>query len=254
LNDLDPIPAAAARRRRGSRVTTLMAVVLACGVLFGSLARSVRQAREAARASQCVGNFKQIALALANYHSAFDCFPPAYVADATGKPMHSWRVLILPFLEQSVLYNAYDFAEPWDGPNNRLLIDRIPSPYNCPSRGAGRGLTSYVAIVGPDTAFPHASIRKSTDIRDGTSRTILGGEVSNIGIVWTEPRDLDVATMSWAIDDPARPGLSSFHDRGPAVAFVDGYIRRLGTFRPPGTLKALTTIDGGEPVDLDKGP
>ena len=62
-------------------------------------------------------------MAVANYHETYGCFPPAYVADRDGKPMHSWRVLILPFLEQRELYNAYNFAEPWDGPNNRKLAD-----------------------------------------------------------------------------------------------------------------------------------
>jgi translation elongation factor EF-Tu-like GTPase len=62
-------------------------------------------------------------LAVANYHETYGCFPPAYVADRDGKPMHSWRVLILPFLEQQELYHAYNFAEPWDGPNNRKLME-----------------------------------------------------------------------------------------------------------------------------------
>ena len=64
-------------------------------------------------------------MAVANYHDTYGRFPAAYVADRDGRPMHSWRVLILPLLEQRTTYDAYDFAEPWDGPNNRRLADRV---------------------------------------------------------------------------------------------------------------------------------
>jgi hypothetical protein len=238
-------------RRRGLRLTTLMVLVLVVGGLAGLLIRAVDQAREAARASQCFC-IKQIAVALYNYHDTYGSFPPAYVADATGKPMHSWRVLLLPFLEYSTLYQSYSMAEPWDGPNNRKLLDQRPSVYHCPSRVCGPTLTSYVAIVGPKTAFPGSKATKLSDIRDGTSRTIMIAEVSNVDIAWTEPRDLDTESMSWVIDDPSKPSFSSPHSVGPAVIFADAMLRRLGRFQPAATLKALTTINGGEPVDMEK--
>jgi Protein of unknown function (DUF1559) len=68
-------------------------------------------------------------LAVANYHETYGCFPPAYLANRDGKPMHSWRVLILPFLAQQELYRAYNFDEPWNGPNNRNLESRIGNIY-----------------------------------------------------------------------------------------------------------------------------
>src|SRR6185312_15609493 len=142
---------------------------------------------------------------------------------------------------------SYDMAEPWDGPNNRKLLDRRPSVYHCPSRECGPTLTSYAAIVGPKTAFPGAGTTKLDDIRDGTARTIMIAEVSNVDIPWTEPRDLETNSMSWAIDDPSKPGFSSPHDVGPLFLFADGMLRRLGRSQPSATLKALTTIDGGQP-------
>ena len=242
-----PIP------RRGFRVTTLMVWVLVVGGGLGLLVRGVYQAREAARDAQCVNNLKQIGLALHNYHSVYDCFPPAYIADATGKPIHSWRVLIAPFMESGPFYYSYNLAEPWDGPNNRRAIDHHrPYWYECPSRGAKPGLTGYVMIVGPKTSSPGAHSIRLGDIRDGAGRTIVIAEVSNVDIPWAEPRDLDAETMSWIIDDPSRPGISSHHDRGPAVAFADGTVRRLGPAQPSATLKAMTTISGGEAVDLEK--
>ncbi|MFN0054259.1 MAG: DUF1559 domain-containing protein, partial [Planctomycetales bacterium] len=82
-----------------------LAVLLVCGgILAALLLPAVQQAREAARRTQCKNNLHQIGLALHNYHDAFNSFPPAYIPDASGRPMHSWRVLILPFLDQAPLY------------------------------------------------------------------------------------------------------------------------------------------------------
>ncbi len=237
--------------RRGLRLTTLMVWVLVAGGLLGSLVRAVDRAREAARASQCFC-IKQIAIALYLYHDTYGSFPPAYVADATGKPMHSWRVLILPFMELDSLYKSYNMAEPWDGPNNRKLLDQRPSVYHCPSRNCGSTLTSYAMIVGPGTAFPGAGTTKLGDIRDGADRTIMIAEIANVDIAWTEPRDLDVRTMSWIINDPSKPSISSFHSRAPTLLFADGSVRGFSTFPPPATLKAMATIDGGEAVDVEK--
>jgi hypothetical protein len=110
------------------------------------------------RPGKCVNNLKQIALALHNYHDDHGCFPPAYVADANGRPMHSWRVLILPYLEQKVLYDQYDFTEPWNGPNNSKLLATPPDTYGCPSDDRTCGVTgawptSYLAVVGAETAL-----------------------------------------------------------------------------------------------------
>ena len=232
----------------------LIVSTLVVGVMLCVLVPAVRKAREAARAAQCLCNLCQIKLALLNYHSTYGSFPPAYVADADGKPMHSWRVLILPFLEQSTLYASYRMDEPWDGPNNRKLIDQEPNTYKCPSRSPSPSLTSYVVIVGPNTAFPGAKTTKLGDIHDGPAGTILEAEVSNVDIAWTEPRDLDVETMSWAIDDPKRPGISSRHYAGPAVIFADSSYRRLSTYHPPDELKAMTTINGGEHVEPPEKP
>jgi hypothetical protein len=230
----------------------LMVFVVVCAIgftLLGLLVKAVERAREAARASQCICNLCQIKIALYNYHDAFGSFPPAYVADAKGRPMHSWRVLILPFMGQSGLYNAYNFAEPWDGPNNGKLLGMMPSNFACPShRAASSGLTSYAAITGPKTAFPGAGTTKLADIVDGTHETIFLAEVCNLDIPWTAPRDLDTATMSFRVDDPVRPSISSKHPGGPAVVSVDATTWRLRPTTDPETLRALTTIAGGEPI------
>jgi prepilin-type processing-associated H-X9-DG protein len=219
------------------------------------------ESREAARRAQCVNNLKSIGLALHNYHEAEGCFPPAYLAGADGKPLVSWRVLILPYLEQPPVIDEsgkprprgwwdYRRDEPWDGPNNRTLATETPGFYSCPSHeGArGRGLTSYVAVVGPPTAFPGDESTTFAEFQDRTPETFLIVETCTTAIPWTEPRDLDWDRMSFQVDDPARPGISSEHPRGPNVLWADGQVLRLDRSSSAATVRARLTIDGGEVI------
>jgi len=201
--------------------------------------------------NQCMNNLRLVALALHGYHYDHGCFPPAYLADAAGKPMHSWRVLILPYMEQKELYAAYNFAEPWDGPNNRTLAGQMPRLYACPGGPpADRGLTSYAAIAGPGTAFPGGTSSSLTDIRDGPSTTLLLVEAADAGIPWLEPRDLDVRTMGPHLNEATAPGISALHaGGGPNVALADGSTRRLTRSPAPEAVRILATIDGGEAID-----
>jgi prepilin-type processing-associated H-X9-DG protein len=256
--DMHPVVVKPARagRRRPMSVWTLMKLVfaLACSLgLFTWLARAVGDAREAARRSQCLCNLCSIKLALHNYHDQYGTLPPAYIADAQGRPMHSWRVLLLPFMEQSPLYNQYDFGEPWNGPNNIKLVNSMPSVFACPSRFSNpTALTSYVAITGPGTMFPGTGSVKFADVTDGLANTLLIVEVANVNIPWTAPQDLDVRTMSFGVNDPKRPGISSKHPGGANVVFGDASYRFLPEAISPGNLRALITIAGGEGISADE--
>ena len=122
-------------------------------------------------------NLKQIGLALHNYHDDYGSFPPAYVADEQGKPMHSWRVLLLPYVDHKWLYDQYRFDEPWDGPNNRKLHYISMDAYACPSSSKALGRkprTDYMAVVGEETAWPGSESVTIPDIQDGTAETIMG--------------------------------------------------------------------------------
>ena len=237
-----------------STVVTLIVVIVCAGVGFlfcaGILAAlllpAIQAAREAARRAQCTNNLKQIAIGLQNYHDVYGTFPPAYLADANGKPMHSWRVLILPYIEQQSLYARYNFDEPWDGPNNRLLATQMPMAYRCPSDPAGGVTTNYAAITGPGTVFHGASGSSIASITDGTSNTLMIAE-STAGINWMEPRDLDVSQMSFGINGgPAE--ISSHHPGGAQAAFADGSVRFLSQAVNGQLLRSLTTKAGSEPV------
>ena len=104
-------------------------------VMLALLLPAVQAAREAARRAQCTNNLKQIGLAMHNYASANGAFPPAAIYDANGKPLLSWRVLILPYLEQDSLYKQFHLAEPWDSPHNkRTLLAQVPPLFTVSQR------------------------------------------------------------------------------------------------------------------------
>ena len=152
---------------------------------------------------QCVNQLKLIALALRNYENRYQCLPPPCIYDKTGRPMHSWRVLILPFVDHERLYGQYDFNEPWDGPSNRKLLASRPSEYVCPSEkmanlvAKAATTTSYLAVVGSRAAWQQHKRTSLNDpeLRKQMDETVLLIETANSGVAWTEPRD-------FSLDDP----------------------------------------------------
>jgi hypothetical protein len=220
-------------------------LAVCAGIPMALLLPAVQQAREAARRSQCKNNLKQIGLALHNYHEMYGAFPPAFVADKDGKPMHSWRVLILPFVDQGDLYKEYDFSEPWDGPKNSRLLARMPAIYACPSHAtAGPGAntnTAYAGVYGEHCVFRGSEPVAIKDIKDGTSNTLLVGEVAKSNIPWMKPEDIDVKlypTIGTA------GGFGSDHVGGATFLLADGSVRFITTGINPQTLQALSTRDG----------
>ncbi|MFH1269123.1 MAG: DUF1559 domain-containing protein [Planctomycetota bacterium] len=126
-------------------------MVLACGgfALVG-IRTAIPAAGRAATRTQCSNNLRQIGIAMLNYHDTYGSYPPAYIPDEKGQPKHSWRVLLLPFLEQQTLYDQYDFDRPWDSPENAALGNLMPEAYRCPSDTLSAfSETSFAMIVGP---------------------------------------------------------------------------------------------------------
>lgn len=164
-------------------------------------------------------NLGQISAALQSYHKVNGCFPPAYIADKNGKPMHSWRTLILPYLNHNDIYRAYDFNEPWDGPNNkRLSAVQVPE-FLCPGdQEAGEAKTTYVAVVAANTAWAGDKPRKSADLSP-LSRTVMLVEIANSNISWAEPRDLSLDSLATA-GGTTTLDVSSRHSRFVSYSFV----------------------------------
>jgi prepilin-type processing-associated H-X9-DG protein len=189
-----------------------------------------------------------------NYHAAYNCFPPAYVADRNGKPMHSWRVLLLPYMEQDGLYRQYRFDEPWDSPHNRVLAGVMPSVYRCPSDPAQAGSTTtrYVVVTGPGTVFDGAKCATMAEIRDGTSNTLLMIESPASPVNWMEPQDITADELSQtagpATSGPGSSGGSP-HVGGVNAALCDGSVRFISRSIDAQTLKLLSQKSDGQAID-----
>lgn len=223
-----------------------------------TLARMCQNAQRAALSCNAQCPLNQLQLALRIYHDIHGCFPPAYIADENGVPIHSWRVLILPYIEQQSLYDAYNFNEPWNGPNNWRLAAQMPGIFCSPTEDPSTSFTNIVAITGPGTAFPGGTSTSLADFADGAENTILLTEVRDSDIPWLQPRDLDTRQYSFKINDPAAIGISSVSWRRPYVVFADSiHAYAVSIDIPPEALRALSTIAAQEPVTrsqlVDKG-
>jgi prepilin-type processing-associated H-X9-DG protein len=231
-------------------------VILVCGgILVALLLPAVQAAREAARRASCSNNLRQIGLAMEAYHAQNGHYPPAFVADKDGKPMHSWRVLLLPYLGEQGLYNQYDMNQPWDSPHNMALANLMPGIYCCPSDGtATAGITSYAMLVGPNSISTGPDGHSKNKITDGPSNTIMVAETVGGGTNWLDPRhELDVQTMSFDLSDNTGKEISSMHPSTVNVLFCDGSVRPLSKDIDPNILKPMTTINGAEQVTPDEG-
>lgn len=162
--------------------------------------------------STCKNNLKQIGLALLNYEQTYGSLPPAYIADKDGKPIHSWRVLLLPFLEQDEIYAQYDFNQPWDSPHNSKLAKSMPSGLRCAAAGdLPDGYTNYVAVTGPGRIFDGVRATRLKEITDGSSNTIMLIEVPDSQAVpWLSPFPTGIAIAQ------------SNHEMGALAVFADG--------------------------------
>ena len=233
----------------GGLALLVLAVVLLTPSIDG------HHGRESARRSICTNNLKLFGIALQTYHDQHKCFPPAFFADEHGTPIHSWRVLLLPYLEEpelTALYEQYRFDEPWNGPRNRELLDKAPAVFRCPSDEDNMSETNYLAVVGPQTVWPGTGNTKIRQITDGTSLTIAVVECSDSGINWLEPRDVTFDDASLGINKlQSRPAIRSQHrGRGANFLFADGSVHFLNDDTPANVLHALLTSAGGEEIEI----
>jgi len=201
---------------------------------------------EASARARTQNNLKQVGLALHNYHDVNGSFPPAAILGKKGKKMLSWRVEILPYVDQDQLYKQFHLDEPWDSEHNKAVLDKHPMPNVYMLEGVnkkGDKETYLQAPIGKDTIFDPIQGTKLTSITDGTSNTILV-VFGTKAVPWTKPDDLE-------IDPKADPRtLLNFNDNGTSVLFADGSVRFLSKSIAE-ALKALLTKSGGEVVSPD---
>ena len=226
-------------------------VVLLGGLCLAGLLLPGTQSGPPSRWTQCKLNIMQIGMALLSYEQANGRFPPAVVTDKHGNAMHSWRTLILPNLDQLELYHAYNFREPWNGPNNSKLSARCLDVYCCPSDSSigGRPMTSYVAVTGPGTVWDQ---QRPTE----TPPRVMVVELVDSGIPWAEPRDITLDEACRGVGEGTGPRTLAhtsvfdtffFQEETIAYGFIllsDGSVHSIPIGLPPETLRGLFASDG----------
>ncbi len=240
-----------------SRSTEFVIIVLIVIVLVSFVWKASQLIETGSYHPHCANSLKQIGLALHNYHEANGCFPPPYIADQNGTPMHSWRVLLLPYLDEHELFAKYDFKEPWNGPHNSKLANQMPVWFGCPdqkvrlpgTRQWTTSTTNYLALVGPRAAFQAGRPRKRSEFKDDPGFTLMVVEVTDPEVNWMEPRDIDVSKGPVSLTGAVHKrdnGLWSTVT-GTYVMYADGSVRLLPSTTPANMIRGLITIDGGEP-------
>jgi hypothetical protein len=159
-----------------------------------------------------MANLRRIVLAIRDYMTANDDrMPPAFTSDLSGNRLHSWRSLILPFLDLDDLHDAIDFRQPWDAPPNQAVAASMPAAFHSP--GTASPGTRYMAILGQKTLWPPNGNRKLSDVTSGYSRTIAVVEAPASQCHWMEPKDIEFDTIA---------GQVASHDRSLLASWVDG--------------------------------
>jgi Protein of unknown function (DUF1559)/Domain of unknown function (DUF4190) len=244
------------KRGKGLAITGIVTGVLSVLLLPVLLSYSVYRVREAAARITSSNNLKQITLSMHDYNSATGTLPPAAICDASGKPLLSWRVAIVPYIEGGNLYSQFKLDEAWDGPNNSKLLLQMPKIYALPGdTEAAPGYTYYRVFVGKGAAFDPPrpgnppfgltpGARMPADFTDGTSNTILVVEAAT-AVPWTKPDDL--------LYDPQGPlpPLGGHWSGGSQVGMADGSVRMVPSTVSQATLRAAITRAGGEILGPD---
>ncbi len=213
-------------------------------VLIALLLPAMQAARSAANRNTTMNKMRQIGLAMMNFESQNRHLPARAIFSKDGKPLLSWRVAILPFIEEKALFDQFHLDEPWDSEHNKALIAQMPETYNKSGR-PNDGTTVFLVPVGKGLAFEGDKGLRMPDFTDGTSKTILAVEVNDDRAVpWTKPDDLEV--------DLSKPfdGLGEGEAGGLSILlFADGHTIGITRQADEATLKALFTRNGGEPID-----
>ena len=244
FNDVMPKP----KSRRRFTLVNLLVVLSIMAVLVALLLPAARYSRPAARRAQCVNNLKQIALAFWNYEQVYNALPPAYTVDANGRPLHSWRTLILPYLEQEPLYQTIDLSKPWNDPTNARAVETGLLVFRCPEAAGPRNTTSYLAIVAPNGCWIPAKSRRLAEITDPRELTLMVIESGEENAVpWMAPIDADESLVM-----SLGPTTKLHHAGGTNGCFVDGSVKFLKAQTPAAVRRAWISISGNDDQDANE--
>ena len=202
-----------------------------------------------AKRGESQARVRQLLLALLNYSAkhgqgqpwAEQGVPPAIVMGPDGKTPHSWRIEILPFLDQRALFDQYRMNEPWDSPDNKRVLERIPDVFRSPYDDPKSTNSGYFALVGPGTLFEGSKGIRWGQVADGTTTTIMLVEAKR-NIPWTKPKDIPF--------DPEKPlpAVGGFEKGHFSAGFADGHANRFNTEKIKDQLKWLIMRSDGHPI------
>jgi hypothetical protein len=254
--EIQPAPRLVAAPERFKFVLVSIASVSAVATILLVGLFLVRPAMTAAqlvaKRHTCAANIQTLGVALLQYQQEHGQFPPACTYGPDGKPWHSWRVLILPYVgkEGEELYRLYDMNQPWNSPYNMSLLPRMPRFYASPGDPSAATMyeTNYLAVVGSEMIFQNGRSLGTSDVTDGLQDTILLVEAKSTSIPWTEPRDLNAAQLSYQVG----VDVGGNHPGGMNVATADGEPHFLPDSTPSETLHELLTARGGEQTLIDE--
>jgi RNA polymerase sigma factor (sigma-70 family) len=204
------------------------------------LLEELQKVREAAARTRSVNNLKQIGLAMHNYHDTYGHFPPAAICDKNGKPLLSWRVALLPYIEQNNLYQQFKLDEPWDSEHNKALAEIIVKTYVHPGQTEEKmGLSHYRLFHGKEAMFDLRKGRRLRDITDGTSNTIMVVEAAE-GVPWTKPDD-----FAYDAKKPL-PKFGAFSKGGFNALMGDGSVKFVSSKASAKALRVAITANAGD--------
>jgi hypothetical protein len=211
-------------------------------MMYFWLERSIPSGPLPTQQNRSMDNLKMLGMALMNYHGAYNAFPSTAAGQKPNQPPVSWRVLILPYVEELALYQQYHFDQPWDSEANKKLIAHMPEVFKAPgSRKSTEGKTNYLAAVGGPYALAADQGRKMAAFTDGTSNTILLVEaIDERAVPWTKPEDFT--------PDKSKPatGLVGLRPDAFLALAADGAVHLVPADTSAETLHALFTRAGGE--------
>jgi prepilin-type N-terminal cleavage/methylation domain-containing protein len=235
--------------RRGFTLIELLIVIATIAMLLAILLPALLAAREVALKAQISNNLRQVGLGLHKYVAIHEGLLPARaIFDIQGKPLLSWRVLLLPLLGEGKLYEQFHLDESWESDHNKPLIARMPSIFQDPRRPSD-GTTTFLAAVGNGLSFEGNTPLTISDLREGASNTIMVVQASHERAVpWTKPDDLEV--------DPAMPNaeLGDAGRDGFEALFVDGSVRTISKAIDAAVFKALFTRGSTATTSALSGP
>jgi uncharacterized protein DUF1559 len=216
----------------------------------GAYLAAKQKAEEAAAASQSANNLKQIGIAMHGYNDNTGSLPPAAVCDKTGKPLLSWRVLILPYVDEEELFKQFKLDEPWDSEHNKKLLARMPKVYAIPGKTKPDDTDTYYRVfVGNGAGFDWVrGMRLPADFPDGTSNTLLC-LTAQTAVPWTKPDELEF--------DPEKDMTRLFGavvNGKVQIALFDGSVRTYSKLPSKTTVHAMITRNGGEVLGPDFSP